>query len=52
MNIDYQNIGCIKKIESQIINYNIFNNLAYGQWNIREIYEGEAWDFISKDRLK
>ena len=46
-----QNIGNIKNIESQIINYNIFNNLAYGQWNTNEMYEGEAWDFFSKDHL-
>ena len=50
-NQNLQNIGNIKNIESQIINYNIFNNLAYGQWNTNEMYEGEAWDFFSKDHL-
>ena len=50
-NQNLQNIGNIKNIESQIINYNIFNNLAYGQWNTKEMYEGEAWDFFSKDHL-
>ena len=50
-NQNLQNIGNIKNIESQIINYNIFNNLAYGQWNTKEMYGGEAWDFFSKDHL-
>ena len=44
-----KNIGKIENIENPIINYNIFNNLAYGQWTIKEIESGEAWEFISKN---
>ena len=29
-------------------NYKIFNNLAYGQWTLKEIESGEAWNSISK----
>ena len=43
-----KNIGEIKDIESPIINYNIFNNLAYGQWTLNEIESGEAWENIVK----
>ena len=37
--------------ENGDINYEIFKNLAYGQWKIEEIYDGSAWDFLSKDLL-
>ena len=43
-----KNIGEIKDIENPIINYNIFNNLAYGQWTLNEIESGEAWENIVK----
>ena len=42
-----ENIGKIENIENPIINYNIFNNLAYGQWTLKEIESGEAWNIIS-----
>ena len=43
-----KNIAKIKDIESPIIDYKIFNNLAYGQWTLDEIGSGEAWESISK----
>ncbi len=46
-----KNIGEIKDIENPIINYNIFNNLAYGQWTLNEIESGEAWENIVKSFL-
>ncbi len=42
------NIGDIKNIENPVIDYNIFNNLAYGQWTLKEIESGEAWENIIK----
>ena len=42
-------IGKIQDIENPVINYNIFNNLAYGQWTLKEIETGMAWDYISKN---
>jgi hypothetical protein len=44
-----QNINPLKKIEERNIDIKIFNNLAYGQWTLKEIESGEAWDFISKN---
>ncbi len=41
-------ISKIQKIENPIIDYNIFNNLAYGQWTLKEIESGEAWQNILK----
>ena len=41
-------IGKIQDIENPVINYNIFNNLAYGQWTLKEIETGMAWEYISK----
>ena len=41
-------IGKIKNIENPNINYKIFNNLAYGQWTLKEIETGEAWENILK----
>ena len=38
----------IEKIENHEINYNALNNLAYGQWTLKEIASGEAWEFLSK----
>ncbi len=37
-------ISSIESIEKHEINYQVFNNLAYSQWNIKEIESGEAWD--------
>ena len=42
-------IGKIQNIENPNINYKIFNNLAYGQWTLKEIETGEAWENISKN---
>ncbi len=42
------NIASIEEIELHKINYNVFNNLAYEQWNIEEIKSGEAWDYLCK----
>jgi len=44
-----QNINPLKEIEERNIDIKIFNNLAYGQWTLKEIESGEAWDFISKN---
>ena len=41
-------IAHIEKIENHEINYNALNNLAYGQWTLKEIASGEAWEFLSK----
>lgn len=43
------NISNIQDIENGEINYSIFNNLAYGQWTIKEIESGEAWNTILKE---
>mgnify|MGYP001445742008 CR=1 FL=1 len=40
------NISKIENIENPIIDFRIFNNLAYGQWTIKEIETGEAWENI------
>ena len=40
-------INRIEEIENPKINYKIFNNLAYGQWTLKEIETGEAWEIIS-----
>ena len=37
-----------KDLENCLLDYKIFNNLAYSQWNIKEIESGEAWENISK----
>ena len=42
-------IGKIQNIENPIIDYKIFNNLAYGQWTLKEIETGEAWENISNN---
>tara|TARA_A100001015_G_scaffold302020_1_gene389700 strand:+ start:92 stop:454 length:363 start_codon:yes stop_codon:yes gene_type:complete len=42
-----KNINRIEEIESPKIDYKIFNNLAYGQWTLKEIESGEAWLHIS-----
>ena len=42
-------IGEIQNIEKPSIDYEIFKNLAYGQWTLKEIETGEAWDNISKN---
>ena len=44
--LDY--ISLISEIEQPNIKYEIFNNLAYGQWTLKEIESGEAWQSISK----
>ena len=43
-----KSINRIEEIENPKINYKIFNNLAYGQWTLKEIESGEAWNSISK----
>ena len=45
-----KNISEIKDIECPIIDYNIFNSLAYGQWTLKEMESGEAWETISKNK--
>ncbi len=45
-----KSINRIEEIENPKINYKIFNNLAYGQWTLKEIETGEAWNIISKNR--
>ena len=45
-----KNISKIKDIEHPIIDYNIFNNLAYGQWTLKEMETGEAWESISEHK--
>ena len=39
-------MGKIQDIENPAIDYKIFNNLAYGQWTLKEIETGEAWENI------
>ena len=41
-------INPIKKIENGDINSSIFHNLAYGQWTLKEMQSGEAWEYIKK----
>ena len=45
-----KNINKIEEIENPKINYKIFNNLAYGQWTLKEIESGEAWNTISENK--
>ncbi len=42
-----ENISNIKDIEKHEINYSVFNNLAYEQWTINEIRNGECWDYLN-----
>ena len=42
-------IGKLEDIENPKINYQIFNNLAYGQWTLKEMESGEAWKCISNN---
>ena len=42
-----KNINLIEDIEKPKIDYEIFNNLAYGQWTLKEIESGEAWEKIN-----
>ena len=42
-------IGQIQNIEKPSIDYEIFKNLAYGQWTLKEIETGEAWEYISRN---
>ena len=44
-------ISSIDKIEDHEIDYSVFYNLAYEQWSITEIQNGEAWDYLSQ-RIK
>ena len=41
-------INSIKEIENGNINVNTFYNLAYGQWTLKEMQSGEAWEYIKK----
>ena len=45
-----KNISKIKDIEDPKIDYKIFNNLAYGQWTLKEMESGEAWESISQKK--
>ena len=45
------NISKIEDIENPKIDYKIFNNLAYGQWTLKEMETGEAWENIIKNYL-
>ena len=42
-------IASVEDIEKNEINYNVFNNLAYCQWTIKEMESGEAWENITRD---
>ena len=44
-----QNIGNIKNIEKHEIEYSIFNNLAYEQWTIKEIQNGDCWQYLMQN---
>ena len=44
-------INSVKEIENGKINYDIFYNLAYGQWLRKEMESGEAWEFIKKNLI-
>ena len=44
-----KHIGKLEDIENPKINYKIFNNLAYGQWTLKEMESGEAWQSISNN---
>ena len=44
-------INNIEEIENPKIDYQIFNNLAYGQWTLSEIESGEAWENILKNNF-
>ena len=46
-----QSISNISNIENPEIDYAIFNNLAYGQWTLKEIESGEAWENILKYKI-
>ena len=37
-------------IRSNYETYKIFNNLAYGQWTLKEMESGEAWENITKNK--
>ena len=43
-----ENIGRIINIEKHEIDYKVFYNLAYQQWTIEEIKNGECWEYFSK----
>jgi len=44
-----QHINPIQNIEKGNINYQIFNNLAYGQWTLKEIRSGESNNYINNN---
>tara|TARA_A100001011_G_scaffold400732_1_gene518075 strand:- start:8061 stop:8825 length:765 start_codon:yes stop_codon:yes gene_type:complete len=41
-------ISSIENIEDHDIDYSVFYNLAYEQWTISEIQNGEAWHYLSQ----
>ncbi len=41
-----RNISKFEEIENPKINYSVLNNLAYGQWTLKEMASGEAWEAI------
>ena len=45
-------INSLENIEKGKIDYNIFANLAYGQWTLAEVESGEAWEFLKQDLIQ
>jgi len=39
-------INPISNIENSIINYEIFKNISYSQWTLREMFEGKIYNYI------
>ena len=44
------NISKLSNIEKHEINYPALYNLAYEQWTIDEIENGEAWRYLLKNK--
>ncbi len=51
-NSTLSNIGKIEDIEKNNIKYSVFNNLAYEQWTIEEIHNGECWEYLINEKNK
>ena len=41
-----KSINSIEEIEKGKIDYQIFNNLAYGQWTMEEMKSGEMMEYL------
>ena len=39
-------INPISNIENSIINYEIFKNISYSQWTLKEMFEGKIYNYI------